>query len=149
MKGKPTMFTIQRNPRFSSIFNDLDLFFPSQSRPVAGSLIPRVNISEDANNIYIHAELPGLTQEEVKLSVTDGILTLRGEKKKEAKHEDRNYHRIERRYGEFERQFTLPENMKVDSISADFKNGVLEVTLPKNAPETPSEREIPITFSLN
>lgn len=143
------MFAIQRTPRYSSIMKDFDWFFNDVNRPATGSIVPKVNISEDINSIYIHAELPGLTQEDVKLSVTDGILTLRGEKKKEEKHEERNYHRIERSYGEFVRQFTLPENVKLDDIKADFKNGVLEITLPKVSPEAPKEREIPINVSLN
>ena len=112
------MFAIQRNPRYSNVMRDLDWFFNDQNRPTGGSLVPRVNISEDTNSIFIHAELPGLSQEDVKVSVTDGILTLRGEKKKETMHEERNYHRIERRYGEFVRQFTLPENVTlVKSLS--------------------------------
>ncbi len=143
------MFAIQRNPLFPQVMKDFDWFFNDQNRPTGGSLVPRVNISEDTNSIYIHAELPGLSQEDVKVSVTDGILTLRGEKKKEVKHEERNYHRIERRYGEFVRQFTLPENVTLEGIKADFKNGVLEVTLPKATPEAPKEREIPINVSLN
>jgi HSP20 family protein len=128
---------------------DFDWFFNENARPTTGSIVPRVNISEDTNTIHIHAELPGVSQEDVKLTVNEGVLTLRGEKKKEEKFEERNYHRIERRYGEFVRQFTLPENVKLDEIKAEFKNGVLEVALPKTAPEEPKVREIPINVSLN
>ncbi len=114
-----------------------------------GSYIPRVNISEDQANIYVHAELPGLSKDDVKITVTDGTLTLRGSKKQEEKQEDRNFHRIERRYGEFVRQFTLPENVNEEAMSASFANGVLEVVIPKKELQKPKEREIPINISVN
>jgi HSP20 family protein len=148
------MFAIQRVPRsgwmkeFDSFFN-APFFNDSISTPRAGSLVPRVNISEDKDNFYVHAELPGLSHEDVKVTFSEGVLTIRGEKKKEEKSEDRNYHRIERRYGEFVRQFNLPENVKHDAIKADFRNGVLEITVPKTEPQKPKEHEIPINVGLN
>lgn len=130
---------------FRSIFEDVN-------REVAaiapsGSYIPRVNISEDAANIYVAAELPGMSKDDVKITVTDGILTLRGEKKSESKQEGRNYHRIERRFGEFVRQFTLPENAQDDAVHASFKDGVLEIVVPKKEVEKPKERQIEISVN--
>lgn len=124
-------------------------FFEDATRDVeatlpAGSYVPRVNISEDPSNIYVHAELPGLAKDDVKITVTDGMLTIRGEKKQEAKQEGRNYHRIERRYGQFVRQFTLPDNINEEAVKASFENGILEITVPKKEPAKPKEREIPI-----
>jgi len=128
-----------------SFFEDLNRDIDSVQAPTA--YVPRVDISEDTNNIYVHAELPGMTNDNVKVIVSDGVLTLRGEKKHEEKSEGKNYFRIERRYGEFARQFTLPENADEEHVAANFTNGVLEVTIPKKEPEKPKEREIPINIS--
>jgi HSP20 family protein len=143
------MFAIQPFTRANSIFKDFDRLFGPSMIPNVSVLMPKVNISEDANAVYIHAELPGMAQEDVKITVKDDVLTIRGEKKREEKFEERNYHHIERSYGEFVRRFSLPENIRQDSISASFKNGVLEITAPKIEPEKPSEREVPINFSVN
>ena len=113
------------------------------------SYVPRVDISEDASNIYVHAELPGLSKDDVRLTVCEGTLILRGEKKHQEKKEDRNYYRIERRYGEFVRQFTLPENVKEEDVRANFTNGILEITIPKSEPQKPKEHEVPINVNLN
>jgi HSP20 family protein len=135
---------------------DVGFFFPhymrnffEDSSKTPANYIPRVDISEDTNNIYVHAELPGLEKENVKVTVSDGVLTLSGEKKQEEKKEDKNYFRIERRYGSFSRQFTLPENVKEDGVAANFNNGVLEITIPKTEPVKPKEREVPINVSVN
>lgn len=141
------MFSIQRHqPRFTDLWNrNINTFFNDFSKDFGTSnLVPRVDISDDANQIYINAELPGLTQDDVKVTVADGVLTIRGEKKHEEKQEERNYYRIERRFGEFVRQFALPENIKSSEIKAEFKNGVLGITIPKAMPEKPKELEIPI-----
>jgi HSP20 family protein len=142
--------------------NDVGFFFPKYMRNFfedmnhdSGSLaspnayVPRVDISEDAGNIYVHAELPGLSKDDVKVTVSDGTLILRGEKKHEEKKEDRNYYRIERRYGEFVRQFTLPDNVKEEEVRANFANGILEITIPKSEPEKPKEHEVPINVNIN
>ena len=100
-----------------------------------GDFAPRVDISEDDKNIYLHAELPGIAKEDVKVSVNEErMLTLKGEKKREEKAEGKNFVRIERNYGSFVRSFMLPENVNFESVQAKFENGVLEVTLPKNEP---------------
>ncbi|MDP4236192.1 MAG: Hsp20/alpha crystallin family protein [Bacteroidota bacterium] len=130
-----------------SFFDDLSRDFDGSQTP--SGYVPRVDISEDSANIYVHAELPGMSKEDVKVTIAEGILTLRGEKKHEEKKEDKNYFRIERRYGEFVRQFTLPDNVKEDSVRANFTNGVLEITIPKSEPEKPKEREVPINVNIN
>src|SRR5579872_5925801 len=112
-------------PRYMrSFFEDFNRDNDGVTAPTA--YVPRVDISEDTNNIYVHAELPGLSKDNVKVTVSEGILTIRGEKKHEEKKEDMNYFRIERRYGEFARQFTLPDNVKEEEVNANFNNGVLE-----------------------
>ena len=138
--------------------NDVGFFFPRYMRSFfedanasqpPSAYVPRVDISEDTNNIYVHAELPGMSKDDVKVTVADDILTIRGEKKHEEKTEDKNYFRIERRFGEFARQFTLPDNVKGDEVHANFNNGVLEITIPKSEPVKPTEREVPISVNIN
>ncbi|HYM21501.1 MAG TPA: Hsp20/alpha crystallin family protein [Candidatus Kapabacteria bacterium] len=130
---------------FRSLASELD--HEIQNVFSGGSFTPRVNISEDSTNIYVNAELPGLSKDDVKVVVADGLLTIRGEKSQETKQEGRNYHRIERRSGEFVRQFTLPENVNDEAMRASFANGVLEVVIPKKEPEKPKEREIQISIN--
>jgi len=135
-------------PKYVKTFlDDVNRNFEN-SNPTS-SYVPRVNISEDANAIYVHAELPGLTKEDVKVTVKDNTLILRGEKKHEEKQEGRKYFRIEQRYGEFTRQFSLPENVKEEEVKASFANGILEINIPKKEPALPKEREIPINVSMN
>ena len=131
-----------------SFFEDMNRDFDGLQTSTQ-SYVPRVDISDDANNIYVHAELPGLTKDTVKVTVSDGLLILRGEKKHEEKKENRNYFRIERRYGEFVRQFTLPDNVDEENVRANFANGILEITIPKKEPEKPKEREVPINVNVN
>jgi HSP20 family protein len=103
---------------------------------------PSVDVSEDKDNVIIKAEMPGVSKDDVKISVQDNVLTLKGEKKQEKEEKDKNYHRIERSYGSFCRSFQLPTTVKTDKIKASYKGGVLSVTLPKTEEVKP--KEIPI-----
>ncbi|MBL7975190.1 MAG: Hsp20/alpha crystallin family protein [Candidatus Kapabacteria bacterium] len=129
------------------MFNDIDrggvVFNRSNfTQPV---LTPRVDVAEDKSNFYINAELAGMSKEDVKIAVNeDRVLTISGEKKQEEKTEDKNYFRVERRYGNFSRSFNIPETVDVANIAAKFENGVLHLTLPKTEPAKPSVTEITI-----
>jgi len=103
---------------------------------------PAVDISETGDEYQVSADLPGLTKDDVKISYEDGVVTIRGEKKQEKEDKGRNYHRVERCYGAFERSFRLPARVDVDKISAKFKDGVLDLRLPKTEEVKP--KEIPI-----
>jgi HSP20 family protein len=105
---------------------------------------PSVDISETKDNVIIKAEMPGLSKEDVKISVHDNMLTLTGEKKQEKEEKETNYHRVERNYGAFSRSFTLPTSVKNDNIKATYKDGVLSITLPKTEEVKP--KEIPISI---
>lgn len=105
---------------------------------------PSVDISETKDNVLIKAEMPGLSRDDVKISVQDNMLTLTGEKKQEKEEKETNYHRIERSYGAFSRSFTLPTSVKSDKIKATYKDGVLSITLPKTEEVKP--KEIPISI---
>lgn len=107
-----------------------------------GSWLPPVDIAEDEDKLVLSAELPGFTENQIQIQMEGGVLTLRGERKFEDEKNGRNYHRVERSYGEFVRSFTLPNNVDRENIRATFRNGVLEVDLPKREEAKP--RQIPI-----
>ena len=91
------------------------------------------------------AELPGVSEDDVHVSVTDNLLTIKGEKRQEAETDGKNYHRVERRYGSFQRSFTLPRHTKTDAIKAEYKDGVLTLGIPKAEVAKPTE--VPITVN--
>lgn len=106
----------------------------------AGLLSPQVDISETENEIKVKAELPGVSEQDVDVELNDDILTIRGEKKSERKEEKENYHFMERSYGTFQRSFQLPRPVDADKVQATFENGVLTITLPKNAQQEKTRR---------
>lgn len=103
---------------------------------------PRVDIVEDDREFLVKAELPELKREDVKVTVEDGVLTISGERRQEKEEKNKKYHRVEREYGSFVRSFTLPVNTSGDKVSADFKDGLLKVHLPKDAKAAPKAIEI-------
>lgn len=94
--------------------------------------IPTVDISETDAAYLIKAEIPGVKKEEAKVTLQDGMLIIEGERKQEKEEKDKKFHRIERSYGSFVRSFRLPENVEESSVIAEFKDGMLNVTLPKS-----------------
>ena len=94
---------------------------------------PSVDIHEDEHAFRILAELPGVRKEDVKVQVQDGMLTLAGERQAEAAPENGRAHRVERLYGRFLRRFALPEEVSAEDVSAEYRDGVLELVLPKAA----------------
>ena len=104
---------------------------------------PTVDISETEQGFEIHAELPGVSKDDVQVSVKDNLLTIKGEKRQDNVDDTKTYKRIERRYGTFERNFTLPPNFNADMINAHFNDGVLTLSIPK--PEEVKPKEIPIS----
>lgn len=98
-----------------------------------GDWTPRVDISETNSEIVIKAEIPEVKKEDVKVTVDKGVLTIRGERKQEKEEKDKKFHRIERFYGKFMRSFTLPDNVDDGAVKASFKDGMLNVQIPKLA----------------
>lgn len=92
---------------------------------------PAMDLTEDVDAYKLTAELPGMTEKDIEVVVTDGTLTLKGEKKKETERKDKNYYMAERAYGSFERSFTLPEGVDREKVGAEFAKGVLTITMPK------------------
>lgn len=137
--------------RRSDIFSELtrmqeemnrffDDFFGEQRRGLAeGAWLPAVDVSETSDQFVVRAELPGMSQDDIDINVQENVLTLKGEKKQEQKEEKENFHRLERMYGSFSRSFTLPSGVKPEDIQATFKDGVLEVTMPKSEEAKPKK----------
>jgi len=94
-------------------------------------LVPSVDIFEEGDDVVVKTELPGMAKDDIEVNLTDNTITLSGEKKKEEKIEKKDYYRLERSYGSFSRSFTLPADVQTDKAKASFKNGVLEVRIPK------------------
>ena len=117
-------------------------FGPADLRVGGAALMPSVDVSEDTAAITVTAELPGLTEKDVELTLDDGVLTLKGEKREEKT--DATAHVTERRYGRFQRSFRLPDNADHPAIAARVDNGVLRVVIPKNPNAVPKARTIPI-----
>ena len=97
-----------------------------------GDWSPRVDISETANEFVIKAEIPEVKKEDVKVSVDKGVLTIQGERKQEKEEKGKKFHRVERYYGSFVRSFTLPDNIDETKIKATFKDGMLNLQVPKS-----------------
>ena len=107
--------------------------------------LPPCDIYETDQEIVLKMELPEIKKEDVRVTLENNILSLRGERKFEAQVERENYHRVERNYGEFLRSFTLPSFIDGKKILAHFKEGVLTVTMPKN--EGPHPKHIDVTIN--
>jgi HSP20 family protein len=105
---------------------------------------PAVDIVEKNGGYEITAELPGLDPKNVEVKFSDGMLTIKGEKSEEKTEDKQDYHVSERRYGSFQRSFRVADNVDADKIVADFKNGILKITLPKSAQAQAAEKKIEI-----
>ncbi len=103
---------------------------------------PALDIYEEKDEIIVKAELPGMDKDEIEVDISDSELILKGEKKKEEKIEEKDYYRCERSYGAFRRSVELPTDVQANKIKASFKNGILEVRLPKT--EKAKAKEIKI-----
>jgi HSP20 family protein len=100
---------------------------------------PAVDIKEDPDKFILQADLPGVKPEEIDISMEEGVLTIKGEKKTEAKTEKEGYKRVERTYGSFYRRFSLPDTANPDAISAKSNHGVLEIVIPKREAVQPKK----------
>ena len=131
---------------FDRIRKEMDRLWDSflEGRPMrrAGEWLPSIDVSETKSDLVIKAELPGMDSKDIDISLSNGFLTIKGEKNQEKEEKDENYHLIERSYGSFTRSVRLPREVQSDKITASFKNGVLRVTLPKS--EEAKKKEIKI-----
>jgi HSP20 family protein len=106
---------------------------------------PAVDVAETAEAFVVKAELPEVKKDDIKVNVEDGMLRISGERKQEKEEKTKRYHRIERSYGSFLRSFGLPENVDASKLSAEYKDGMLTVNLPKTAPSKPKAVEVKVS----
>ena len=128
--SRPSMWDDMLNVRrdFDRV---VDRFFTGSAAPV-NAWMPRVDVRETEEDIVVSAELPGMTKDDVQVTVENGVLTISGEKKQEREEKkEGGYHVTERCYGKFERAFALPRSVDQENVKAKFENGVLDVTLAK------------------
>jgi HSP20 family protein len=149
VKFEPGSELANLNKRIKKFFEDFDMPFTgdwSQKNWVFNSNVftPRVDVTEDDDNLYVKAEIPGVDKKDIKVTVVDDVLTISGEKKNETRDENKNYYRIERTSGSFSRSFTLPAEVISDKISAEYKDGVLHITLPKSEESKVVEKKIEV-----
>jgi HSP20 family protein len=104
-----------------------------------GTSFPLVDVYQDKDNVIVTAEVPGLEQKDVELSITGNTVTLKGEKKQESEVKEENYHRVERSTGSFQRVIELPCEVNADKAKAKLENGVLTITLPKSEAHKPKQ----------
>ena len=123
----------------------LSPFRQNDQTGMGGMMLPKVDIAEGKKQYTITVEVPGVEEKDIDLTISDGTLTIRGEKRHEEENHDRQYHRVERSYGAFQRVLSLPDDSKEDAVEANFKNGILTLTVPKTTNSKPGGRKIPIT----
>lgn len=133
------------NTALPVFFNNLGSGF--EESLLTGKWTPRVDVFEDKNEIALEADLPGVKPEDFKLSIENYKLTLSGERKFEREEKQSDWQRVERGYGSFTRTFTLPTTVNVEGVKAEFKHGVLRVTLPKREETKP--RQIQVEVKIN
>jgi HSP20 family protein len=104
--------------------------------------MPAFDVSETENEIVVKAELPGMDVQDIDIALTDGLLTIKGERKMEKEDKEENYHRIERQFGSFSRSLNLGTKVRADGIEAGYKDGILTVTLPKAEESKPKKIEV-------
>ena len=126
----------QFNRLLGELARDYDLFDTGWA--------PAIDLKEDEHVYTLEADLPGMKKEEIDIRVVDNVITLKGDRKHETETKEQGYHRVERRYGSFERTFELPGGFDANKIDAHFDNGVLKVTLPKREESKPKQIEVKV-----
>ena len=140
MRWRPYGNLINIQDEMNRLFDDF--FVRAPVKGAEGRWNPAVDISEDADNLFVDVEVPGMKKEDIKVSLEHNVLSLRGEKRQAKEVSEENYHRWERSYGSFARSFELPVPVQSDKIKASYRDGVLHIALPKAEEVKP--KEIPI-----
>lgn len=142
VRCNPNRMVTRNRDDFENFFGS---FFGNHWHTTAESgFHPRVEVTENDDHVNLKAELPGLEKDAIKVMVEKGVLTISGERKSEKKEDHKGYHWSEISHGSFSRSFTLPDNVEADKIEADYKNGILDIKLPKVEQAKPKEIEVKI-----
>lgn len=137
--------------RLSDLRNEIDRLFdatlPDLTQPshLLSGWTPALDVYEDKDNFIVKAELPGMKKEDIDVSLHDGSLSISGERKSETKHKDAEVYRAERFYGRFQRTVTLPAPVAADNVKAQYKDGVLTVTLAKTEEAKPKHIDVSVS----
>ena len=134
--------------RLNSIFSDFARPEAEQESLAMGSFIPAVDIYEDAHQLLLKLEVPGIKQDDLDVRVENQTLTVKGERKFESNEKEENFHRIERRFGTFVRSFTLPTTVDTEKVQASFDAGVLSIEVTKRAEAQPKKIKVSIGKQL-
>ncbi len=110
----------------------------------AGTYLPPVNVREEDNQVTVSAELPGMKEDDIDVTVRRDVVRIAGEKKEEAETKEEDFYRMESSYGRFDRQIELPAEVDEDQAKAEFKNGVLTITMPKSEESKTKRKKIPV-----
>ena len=142
VKWNPMRDMLSFNNRADRIFNDF--FYPSRGMQMSkdSGWNPRVDIYEDEEAIVLKAELPGVEKDNIVVDVEGRVLTLKGERSSDNEVKEESYYRRERTFGSFERRFNLPDNVDPEKITADYKDGILKLGIPK--PDENKPRQITV-----
>lgn len=142
-KYNPMRDLMGLSERLNRMFEDMGGF--RGENEITGSWVPAVDVYESEHAIEIKADLPGMTEKDIDITVENNTLTIKGERRFENDEKKDHYHRIERQYGSFYRSFQLPNTVDVTKVKANFKSGILELTLPKREETKPKKIEINIS----
>lgn len=150
LAGGDPIVSLQRgmNRLFEDMFRTAGMPAPGRESQEGGMLMPQINVSETDEEIRITAEMPGVAEKDVDVTLDDDVLTIRGEKRMEKKDDRENYHFVERSFGRFTRSLRLPQSINRDEVQANVENGVLTVVLRKN-PAEEKVRHIPVGSKSN
>ena len=136
--------------RLTDIRDEIDRLFESPFAELANSSrllsgwTPALDLYEEKDNFVVKAELPGMKREEIEVSLHEGSLSISGERKSEEKHEGAEVHRTERFFGRFQRTVTLPSAVAADKVKAQYRDGILTVTLPKTEESKPKSIDVTV-----
>lgn len=144
MRHNPFRDLLALSDRLSRLAEDSSMSLANESDFLTGSWSPSVDIYESENSIVITAEVPGINEKDIDLTIDRNLLTIKGERKFENEVNKENYHRVERTYGSFSRSFQLPSSVDTTKVKAEQKNGVLTINLPKKEEEKPKKISIKI-----
>ena len=145
---QPVLTSWPRFGRLSDLRDEIDRLFDSplaeldHTTQLLSGWAPTLDVYEDKNNFIVKAEVAGMKKEEIEVSLHEGTLTISGERKSEEKFEDAETYRSERFFGRFHRSITLPKPVAADKVKAQYKDGVLTVTLPKTDEVKPKQIEV-------
>jgi HSP20 family protein len=148
---RPELTTWPGYGRLTDLRDEIDRLFESpltewaRASNLLSGWTPALDIYEDKDNLFVKVELPGMKREEIDVSIHEGSLSISGERKSEQTHEDADVYRAERFFGRFQRTVTLPTPVAADKVKAQYKDGILTITLPKTEESKPKHIDVNVS----